>query len=71
MWTLDARIEGRVAYRLADGRPATVPRGPCSVQAHEGVVGIVWAEGPREGRAVMSELEFENHLQTRAIVALS
>lgn len=68
MLTLTARITGRMRHGQPPKPPFIgPPPGPCCVQAHEGVVSLVWQEGDASRSLVISLEEFEDNLQAGVI----
>ncbi|WP_428423353.1 hypothetical protein [Methylibium sp.] len=67
MFALNAHIAGRVCGPSANGAHPKVPVGPCMIEAHEGVVSIIWVQGDEEASIVISIMEFEDYVQNRDI----
>lgn len=68
---LKARVEGPVPYAGPVGPQPQVPPGPCTIEPHDGTVTLTWVEGDGEASAVISQDQFERHIENRAIVILS
>ena len=68
---LKARVEGAIPYAGPNGPQPEVPRGFCTVESHDGTVTLTWVEGDDEASAVISQEQFERHVENRAIVILS
>ena len=70
MLAFDALVRGALTEQEGSG-PVVVPRGHCKVEAHEGVVSLLWEAGDGEPHSVtLAAGRFERHLDSGAIVIL-
>ena len=69
--TMKAKVLGPLPYAGPDGPQPMVPRGPCRVAPHGDTVTLTWIEGDSEETAVISQDQFEQHVQAGVLVLLS
>ena len=70
MLAFDALVRGTLT-EPAGNVPVVVPRGHCKVEAHDGVVSLLWEADDGEAHCVtLAAGRFERHLDSGAIVIL-
>ena len=67
------RFEALVTGRLTEidaGMPVTIPRGPCELEVHEGVVSLAWTERGQPRSVTLPAHRLEEHLDDSAILII-
>ena len=69
MIKFDALVTGRLT-EFAAGMPVTIPRGPCELEVHEGVVSLAWTEHGQARSVTLPAHRLEEHLDGSAILII-
>lgn len=68
MRAFDALVQGRLNFAGPDGVPLRIPRGRCTIEAHVGYASVSWTDGGLERTVVIAARQFEEHLESGAVL---
>jgi hypothetical protein len=69
MIKFEALVTGRLTTLVA-GASVTIPRGPCELEVHEGVVSVAWTEPGRPRSVTLPAHRLEEYLDDSAILII-